>query len=444
MVYEKKVHFNLKKLLPGKVIENVIALYAVQACTYALPLITFPYLARTLGPKGWGAVLFSQAIGALIAIVVEYGFDFSATRETARFRNDKTRLASLIAGVLGAKTLLAALCVAAAVIARPYTLHIANSPALFWSSTIWGVAQGINMLWYFQGQERMRLAGALDVAGKAVATVSIFWLVHDPADGWKVMAAQALGCVVAHGITVVIAFKEVGCQLPSPRLVWDTLRVGWSLFLYRGSQSLLTSANGIILGIFASPAALGLYVGADKIGQVSRQSLWPLTQALFPHQVKEVQSDPKQAVRTVWLSFKILGGLGICSGLLLVFAAPLLIRLALGPSFHQAESTLRILGALTPLSAIASVFGFQWMLPRGMDRQFNFVIFTAGLFHIVIASILTSAMSSVGMAVAVVCSQLYIVIFFAILFRQSLINPFPCPTIGQEREVAAAVEIDIA
>lgn len=437
------VHSKLKKLLPGKVIENVIALYAVQACTYLLPLITFPYLARTLGPKGWGAVLFSQAIGTLIAVVVEYGFDFSATRETARYANDKARLSRLVSGVLGAKAMLATVCVLGAVIARPFTLHIADSPALFWSSTIWGVAQGINMLWYFQGQERMRLAGALDVAGKAVATVSIFWLVHNPADGWKVMAAQALGCVVAHGITVVIAFSEVGVQLPSLRYIWDALKVGWSLFLFRGSQSLLTSVNGIILGVFASPLALGLYVGADKIGQVSRQSLWPLTQALFPHQVKEVRTDPKQAVRTVWLSFKILGGLGICSGLVLVFAAPLLIRLALGPSFHEAESTLRVLGALTPLTAVASVFGFQWMLPRGMDRQFNFVIFTAGLLHVVIASILTSLMGSMGMAIAVVCSQLYIVGFFTIMFRQSLVNPFPAHITPPVEEVASELEIDV-
>ena len=434
------MRFNPQRLLPGKVIENVIALYAVQACTYLLPLITFPYLARTLGPKGWGAVLFSQAIGALIAIVVEYGFDFSATREAAKYLNDKVRLSNLVAGVLGAKAALAAVCVAAAIIARPYTLHIADSPALFWSSTIWGVAQGINMLWYFQGQERMRLAGALDVGGKAVATASIFWLVHNPADGWKVMAAQALGCVVAHGITVGIAYKEVGFRLPGWQLVWDTLHVGWSLFLFRGSQSLLTSANGIILGFFASPAALGLYVGADKIGQVSRQSLWPLTQALFPHQVKEVHSDPRQAVRTVWLSFKILGGLGICSGLVLVFAAPLLIRLALGPSFQEADSTLRVLGALTPLTAIAAVLGFQWMLPRGMDRQFNFVIFTAGLFHVVIASALTSRMGSMGMAIAVVCSQLYIVIFFTVLFRQSLVNPFPADTVEKLAEVAPELE----
>src|SRR6202789_3989173 len=96
-------NLNPKKLLRNGVVHNIIALYGVQACTYALPLLTFPYLARVLGPSGWGVVVFAQAIGVVIASVVEYGFDISASRETSRQRDDPQRLSALISGVLGAK-----------------------------------------------------------------------------------------------------------------------------------------------------------------------------------------------------------------------------------------------------------------------------------------------------------------------------------------------------
>jgi O-antigen/teichoic acid export membrane protein len=95
-------------------IHNVLALYGVQACTYALPLLTFPYLARVLGPSGWGVVVFAQAIGDVTACAVEYGFDISASRETSRHRDDPERLSALISGVLGAKVLLALVCIAGA------------------------------------------------------------------------------------------------------------------------------------------------------------------------------------------------------------------------------------------------------------------------------------------------------------------------------------------
>ena len=155
-----------RKLLRSGVLHNVIALYGVQVCTYALPLLTFPYLARVLGPSGWGVVVFAQAIGEVIASVVEYGFDISAARDTSRHRNEPKHLSALISGVLGAKVLLAALCIAAAIFSRRFTHHVAPSLALFWASTIWGVCQGINMLWYFQGLERMRLASMLEISGQ--------------------------------------------------------------------------------------------------------------------------------------------------------------------------------------------------------------------------------------------------------------------------------------
>src|ERR1700748_3198774 len=245
-------HYGIRKSLsPGKLLRNhffhnVVALYGVQACTYALPLLTFPYLARVLGPSGWGVVVYAQAIGVVIAGLVEYGFDISASRETSRHRDEPERLSALISGVLGAKTLLAMVGIAGAMLCRRFTYHVAPSHILFWASTIWGVCQGINMLWYFQGLERMRLASALEIGGKVLATLSIFVLVRKPEDGWKVMAAQCIGCVVAHGVTVLLAYREVGFRWPTPSSVWNALRLGSSMFLFRAVQGLSGSVKRLL------------------------------------------------------------------------------------------------------------------------------------------------------------------------------------------------------
>lgn len=416
--------FEVRKLLRNRILVNVITLYGVQGCTYLLPLITFPYLARVLHPDGWGAVLFAQAIGAIVAILVEYGFDFSATRETARYEGDVKRLRELIAGVLGAKTLLAAIGVAGALLARPLTLHVAPSPALFWASTLWGVGQGINMLWYFQGLQRMRWAGGLDIGGKVIATLGIFALVRTPDDGWKVMAAQAIGCAVSHAITVGIAYREVGFCWPRPRLVREALCLGWPMFLFRASQSLSTSANGLILGFFGSPAAVGFYSGADKLRQVASQGLWPITQALFPHQSQQVQSNPEQSVRTVHKSLLLIGGMSVVFAMVLFFGAPLLIRLALGPAFAAAIPVLRVLAFMVPLVTVAAVVVFQWMLPLGMDRQFNYVVLLTGIVNVSIGIVLASKFGATGMAVTAIIAQLAGMVLMEWLLRRARLSLF--------------------
>jgi PST family polysaccharide transporter len=418
------VVWNPGKLLRRGLVQNVIALYGVQICTYALPLVTFPYLARVLGPSGWGSVVFAQAIGAVIAVFVEYGFDISASRETSRHRNEPGLLSELISGVLGAKVLLAALCICGAVFSRRFTHHIAPSLALFWSSTIWGVCQGINMLWYFQGLERMRLASALEIGGKVVATLSIFVLVHNPDDGWKVMAAQCVGCVVAHGVTVVLAYREVGFAWPTLSSVLNALRLGWSMFLFRAVQGLTGSLNGLVLGWVAPMAALGQYAGAERISRVFQQGLWPINQALYPNLTKQMRDNRHDAMKMVRLSILFLGGLGLLLGLILFLGAPLLVHVVLGDAFHGSIPALRVFALWIPLIALSTVIIFQLLLPNQMDDQFNVVVLTAGLLGFGCALLLAPAFQGVGIAWSVVVAQLYTLIAFSVVLARAGLNPF--------------------
>jgi PST family polysaccharide transporter len=418
------LNLNPRKLLRNGVVHNVIALYGVQICTYALPLLTFPYLARVLGPSGWGVVVFASTIGDVIAAVVEYGFDFSASRETSRQRDDPKRLSALISGVLGAKFLLALLCIAGALFSRHFTHHVAPSLTLFWAATIWGVCQGINMLWYFQGLERMRLASILEVGGKVLATLSIFVLVHKPSDGWKVLAAQCVGCVAAHGVTVVLAYREVGFQWPTPASIWNALRLGGSMFLFRATQSISNSLNRLVLGAVAPVASLGVYAGAERITRVFIQGLWPVNLALYPRLSRQMQDNPKHAMRTVQVGLFLLGGLGLLFGLTIYFGAPFLVHFVLGSAFQNSVPVLRVFALDIPLSALSTAIIFQLLLPNQLDNQFNIVNSTAGVLSIVAALLLAPRFQASGIAWAAVASQVYMLIAFVFILWRAGLNPF--------------------
>src|SRR3954454_7764881 len=73
--------------------QNVLALGTVQATIILLPLITLPYLARVLSRSELGLVVFVQTFSFVVALVVEYGFNLSATREVATRREDAHALA---------------------------------------------------------------------------------------------------------------------------------------------------------------------------------------------------------------------------------------------------------------------------------------------------------------------------------------------------------------
>ncbi|HFP0913585.1 TPA: oligosaccharide flippase family protein, partial [Escherichia coli] len=61
--------------------KNIAYLFLVQGSSYLLPLITFPYLVRVLGPEFFGVLGFCQASMQYLVMLTEYGFNWTATQK---------------------------------------------------------------------------------------------------------------------------------------------------------------------------------------------------------------------------------------------------------------------------------------------------------------------------------------------------------------------------
>jgi hypothetical protein len=165
----------------------------VRVVNQLLPLVVIPYLARVLGPTGWGLVAFAQAFAVYGIVTVEYGFEFAGTRAVAQGREQAGRLNELVAGVLGKQLLLAAAASLVAVVIQLLVPAFRDQPLLLWAGLAFAILQGMAPIWYFTGQERIALIAGIDTAAKVLGTALVFWLVRAPFDGWLVLAASAGG-----------------------------------------------------------------------------------------------------------------------------------------------------------------------------------------------------------------------------------------------------------
>ena len=202
------------------ILPNVLALYGVQAGRKLLPLLSIPYLARVLGPGGWGTVAFVQAMAEFLVIIIEFGFNISATREVARNRDNPQECGRVMAGVLGAQAMLAAAGLAVALIAAQFLPVVSNHPRLLIAGLAYAVGQGFAPLWFFQGLERMRLSAGLELTGKILSLIGIFVFVHSPADNWKVLALAAVAPALTTAVGLALAYRTIPIHLPT----WGVVR----------------------------------------------------------------------------------------------------------------------------------------------------------------------------------------------------------------------------
>lgn len=412
------------RILRSRITENIAALFGTQMAAYIFPLATVPYLARVLGPLHWGMVAFAQALGLYLSMVVDFGFQLSATRRIARVRDEHDQVADVVAGVLGAKGILAVFCLLAVLVMQNVSKVFQQESLILWAGAISGVGQGFSMLWYYQGLERMKHPASADVVGKAVACVGIFLLVHKPQDAWKVLTLQ---CVCFWGVAAFqtgLTYRQVRFRWPTLALTWQSMRDSAAMFLFRSSVSLYTTANALILGAISTPLAVGFYSGAERLVKGLSGLTYPVSQSLYPRISRLVVTDAKRAIwlTRVSLGVMTLGGTLLCAGSCL--AAPLIVRILLGRGYEEAIPVLRILSLLLPATAVSTVLGIQWMLPLGMDGLYNTIVISAGLLNVGLAVMWASQFQQIGMAWAVVVTEgLVMVAVFAVLSHRKL-NPF--------------------
>ncbi len=402
---------------------DIVAVYGIHFANQALPLVTVPYLSRTLGPAGWGLVAMAQSFGMYGNLVVDYGFVYSATRQIATASSSQ-EVESVIAGVSGAKILLSTAALAAALLAYLFVPLFHQHPILLWTAVLSEIVKALLPVYYFYGIQRVAIASLLDISARACAAAGIFIFVRNASDAWKVFALTG----ITAGITCIIGHALIRAKylLRPPRMRdgWHMLHAGWAMFLFRSAHSIYTLGNAFVLGLFASPKAVGYYAGAEKISTAAVGLLAPLTTVLYPRAAALVKTSLTRAAQVTRFTLYVMGAGSIVLALVLWAGAPLIVRIVLGHNFGESDSVLRVLSVRAPLIAWTNVLGFQWLLVLGLERQFQKITVVALILNTLLATALAPRFSYNGMAWAVLFSQAAAALGMFIVVQRKHLNPF--------------------
>ncbi|HER07365.1 MAG TPA: flippase, partial [Bacteroides sp.] len=79
---------------PGSkvLIENFASLGVLQVLNYLLPLVVLPYLTRVIGLEMYGVLAIAAAVILYFQTTVDFGFDFTGTRDIAKNQEDREAL----------------------------------------------------------------------------------------------------------------------------------------------------------------------------------------------------------------------------------------------------------------------------------------------------------------------------------------------------------------
>jgi len=403
-----------------RVLDNIISLTGIQLVQYLLPLITFPYLTRVLGPANFGKVAFAVAFITYFQVLTDYGFNFSATREISIHRDDTERVSRIYSSVMATKTILLAVTFMAMLV-TVFLIDRFRSDYILYIFT-YGLVVG-NLLfpvWFFQGVERMRYISILRIVSSLIYTALIFLAVRGPGDYLYVPLINSAGFIAVGLYSQRIVMREFGVKfmIPSPSDIREQLLEGWHLFISTLAISLYTTSNRFILGLLVSSATLGYYAVAEDITRALQGIVSPISQAIYPYFSRIQKDDRERAKYELRKMLIFMGVLTFGLSVALVFLAPLIVGILAGPSYGESIPLLQILVFIIFAVGVNNILGVQGLVSFGYKEKFTRIVIFAGFVHIGLLLGLVMLLGSGGAAVAVVTTEIIIGIIEYIILRR--------------------------
>ncbi len=349
------------------VFENFLSLTVLQFIIYLLPLITTPYIAKTIGIEKYGLLAFASAFCNYFVTIIDYGFNFTALREVSKMRNDIDQLNIIYSSVLFSKVFLLLLSFSIFLILVFFIPKFNETPLLFLFSFIVVINNVLYPQWFFQGIEKMKFLTILNLVIYVMYIIGVFSLVKEEGDYILLPLILGLATFIIGIYSMLILHVRYKIRIIPIRFekILETLRGSTYVFLNQLLPNLYNNSSTFILSLFAPIASVGLFSAAQKIIGIGINIPKMFTRAFYPHLAANMNSfdfyKKSMLLFSAFVTFMII-----------VFGK-MILGILYTPEFNDAIELLYVFSIGAFFYGVYDCFGTNYLIPLGKDRL---------LFHI--------------------------------------------------------------
>ncbi|OYQ88371.1 hypothetical protein B9T21_03520 [Wohlfahrtiimonas chitiniclastica] len=394
---------------------NAFALLAMQAINYLVPLITLPYLTRTLGVEQYGALTFTTSIIQYGILVINFGFSLSVTQYIAKNRSNYTLISAVFWETLIIKLCLFLVCcifllVLSSIFSVFYSVKLLI--ALFFLQ-LFSVA--IDPLWFFQGLEKLERISLISAIIRLLNIPLLLFFVHVPEDVYKVVIIQSCIFLSISFVSLYCVYKEnIITFLSIYQLkLGRSLQLAIPVFISLLASSLYGSSTPIILGVMEGKEANGLYMASFYIQAAVIGVFTVLGQILFPRvNYLFAQSQEAGYVFVTRLLFYAIPIFTLSAILFYIFL-PIIAPYVLGEQFILVQNLIKIMSPMIFFIPLSILIANNLLLTLGYTRIYFLIPCCIGIAHLLYVPYFISQWGINGAAYGILLTEFFICIGFS-------------------------------
>lgn len=386
----------VKNSKDGKIIvSNFFYLSLLQVAGYLFPLLTLPYLAKVIGIEGFGKIAFASAVMVWIQAVADWGFNYTATRDVAKNRDNREKVSEIFSNVLWARCLLMILSLIFLSLLILVIPKFRESADVLYVTFLLIPGHILFPDWFLQALERMKYITILNLLSKLVFTIAVFIVIKRKEDYLLQPLLVSLGYVISGIIAMyyILLRWKYKLQRPSVSKAISTIKNSTDVFINNLMPNLYNSFSSILLGFIGGDIANGKLDAGNKFAQLAQQFMQIVSRVFYPFLSRRI--DKHRAF--VKLNLSIAAGIS----LVLFLTAPILIKLFFTEEFYDSIPVLRILSISIIFFTLSNTYGTNYMIIEGYEHQLRNITAISSIIGLLISFPLIYYFNFIGAALTI-------------------------------------------
>ncbi|MBR9775164.1 MAG: oligosaccharide flippase family protein [Cytophagales bacterium] len=414
-----KPPFSFYHLLRHKSLLNLIFLFLIQSSNILVSIIAMPVLIRAVGVEEFGRINLAFSVILLVNVLVGFGYSLSAPKSVALNQGNLSALSAKVSEILWSKLFLAFISLIILGLLGFVFGFFEDFFLILWWSTVLLFSEATASVWFFQGKERLQWVSVINVFAKLTYLLLIIWCVQNANDSY--LANFFLGLTAFAGNIGLLIFIHNGMKIrlirPKFYTIIRSIKANFLLFLSSLASHIAINGGLIILSFFASAAVLGPYSIAERITMVLRMAPVLISQAVYPRASILYYEERKKffsflaKVEMATLAVGILIILGV------QLTAPFIIQLIAGETLGNAVLFLKILSFI-PLASGLNLGNMLMILVTEQKKVLFHSTWVFSVYMLVASFFLTEFYGGVGLAIALISTELIIFIVTTLLLNR--------------------------
>jgi len=401
-----------------KVVKNYLYNASYQVFILLVPLITTPYLARVLGPKGVGINSYTNSIIQYFILFGSIGVNLYGNRQIAFVRDNRKELTQTFYEIFFMRLI----TIMTACFVFEIFISIDNTYKTYYlAQSVSIVAAAFDISWFFMGVENFAVTVLRNLVIKIITLISIFLFVKSYSDLTIYILILSLSLLLGN----LTLFPSLCRYIDKPRVsslrIWRHLWPSLILFIPQIATQIYLVLNKTMLGAMISVQSAGYFDQSDKIVKMVLAVVTATGTVMLPHVANAFANGQHDKTKEyLYSSFSFVTALSVPMAFGLFAIAHKFVPLFFTSKFNSVIPIMMIESVVILLIAWSNAIGTQYLLPTRQNKSFTLSVIFGALINLLANIPLILLYGAVGAAIATVLSELSVTIYQLMAIRKQI------------------------